>query len=185
MSGDGNKKVQDEYMQEPRNLQGRWSIQLTKPIVISRDNRITIEPDILKIIRRFNGCMIYEVKNKKYILCEYIIGGFPFLIVFHINSRKKRETVYESIGLPDNIKQNIMAASAEFIQNIKIPENTPPFQADITELISKHINQEDLEVTNAFIKVGTQGDVSTTSCTVCDNCDCFGPSTIKGVSILL
>jgi len=193
MSAEGNISGSNEGQNvQPRNLlQGRWSVQLTTPKVSSDNDKITIEPEILKVTRRFNGGMVYEVKGQKFILGEYIIGGVPFLVVFRIEQEKKRGSLDEIAGFPDGVRLNTLKASAQIVQNIKIPSNMSEVQVDMTEHMSKQIDlpedYKDWKLIKAIMRVGIADKISTTSCTICDNppCDCFGTSLIRGESILL
>ena len=189
MSAEGNMTRNEEEQIQLRNiLKGRWSTQLTTPVVSFEKNKINIEPEILKIVRRFNGGLVYEIKGQKFLLGEYVIGGVPFLVVFSIGKEKERGPLE---GFPDHVREKTLKASAQIVQNIKIPRNMREVQVDMTEHMSNQLDLreefKDWKLIKSIMKVGIADNVSTTSCTICDNppCDCFGTSLIKGESILL
>lgn len=147
-----------------------WSLQLSTAN-ISRNDTLTVKPEILKVINKFNGGMAYKARGQTYVLSEYMIDGYPFLVVFHLDEGKSRESPEKEVRIPDKIKSQIEVASRHIVQNIEVPEKLHSTEIEVTEPMAKEINLQDgWSLAKAILKISTKGFSALLRCDVDGPC---------------
>lgn len=157
----------------------RWSLPLGTVNISSTDNTLNVKPEILRVIKKFSGGMVYAVKGQKFVLNEYVIDGYPFLAVFRVEENKLRTLPEEEIfGIPSAIKGQIEVASQNLIQNIKVPDNLHNTEIEVTEPMAKAMNlKDDWSLVKVVFKIPMKGwnmcdcDVDGPCGYCCDTCD--------------
>lgn len=149
----------------------RWSLQLSNANISPKNDTLTVNPEVLRVINKFNGGMAYMVKGQIFVLSEYIIDGYPFLVVLRLEGGKFGESPEEEVfRIPDEIKSQIEVASRHVVQNTKVPENLHTTEIEVTEPMAKAMNLQDgWSLAKTILKIPIKG-----ASTYCD-CDVDGP----------
>ena len=147
----------------------KWSLPLTTSTLSTAKNGITTESEVLKVTQKFNGGMTYQVKGRSYMLSEYVAMGHPFLIVFAFDPEKSK-SMNISLGMPEQIKQQLVEHSLNFVKKLVLPTNLHNIELTVTDNIANNLKlPESWSLVKAVMKVPI--DLGQVAC----DCDVDGP----------
>lgn len=165
----------------PRNLyRQRWNIDVGGTAEFIRDKTgATFRSELLAVLARFNGGMVYEVRGRKYVLTEIVFGEHPFLFNFNLEPTAAVDFLSPHfVGIPDEITRNMRAACEGVVRGLKLPEDLHNVEVDLTPHMGHAVQlPKGWTLAKAIMKVPFGGvacdcDVNGPCGYCCDTCDC-------------
>jgi hypothetical protein len=168
----------------PKNLyRQRWTLSVCSAQVKTTPACISLRPDLLKVIHRFSGGMVYEVRGNKFLLTENIFGDYPFLLNFSLTPKKGLNfRTHKFVGLPDAVLSDVRNACEETSRTIKLPKNLHNVEVDITEHLKRDLKlPRGMKLVKGLMKIDFRPGAGAVACDCdvdgpcgycCDTCDC-------------
>lgn len=168
-----------------RNLyRQRWSESLSTAATLTPARKgLAVSADILRVLGRFNGGMVYEAAGKKFVLAEHVFAAHPFLLVFGLEPRNEKDFLAPHFtGLPDEVLRTCRSLCEDLVGRIQLPKDLHSIEVDLTPQIAGKAKLPDgwtmvravlrLPVDSRRPGVACDCDVDGPCGYCCDVCDC-------------
>src|SRR3990172_1503798 len=167
-----------------RNLyRQRWSQSLCSAAAVSTRAGLAVRGDVLRVLGRFNGGMVYEASGKKYVLSEHVFEAHPFLLVFGLEPRKEAEFLTPRFtGLPDEVLGQCRQACEALVGRLKLPKDLHSIEVDLTPQLAEKVElPPGWTLSRAILRLPTEWRRPGVACDCdvdgpcgycCDVCDC-------------
>jgi hypothetical protein len=162
-----------------RNLyRQRWALNLSGATVVPTKKALAVRPDVLRVLQRFNGGMVYSVAEHNFLLIEHEFGGSPFLLVFAL--RPRSEEAFREVDLtgpPDAVLRTSRVACETVLSKLKLPD-LYNIEVDLTKQIAPEMNLPNgWRLAKAILKVAMRSEMMCDvdgpcgyCCEVCESC---------------